>query len=182
MFVCILIAKGWTITTNHLDQPNIIKGIMILILVLYVALFIYDYVGRDPASTMYFYDSAVGYLVIILRVAIMIWFMYSIRQTYSLEDNVSKNRFYLAFGSLAAAWFLVLPLLVLIALGIVDYERYRVITGFLLIVDTVAWVSLVILFWHTRVYEYFTVKPTALQSSLVVSKDAESVQGNYDSL
>lgn len=33
---------------------------MVVVLIFYIALFAWDYAGRDPASTMYFYDSAVG--------------------------------------------------------------------------------------------------------------------------
>lgn len=72
MFFCLLIAKGWTITTSHLDQAIVLQGrfeialhlrkqvSMVVMIILYLSLFIWDFVGRDPASTIYFWDSAVG--------------------------------------------------------------------------------------------------------------------------
>jgi len=181
MFLCILISKGWTITTNHLGQALAVKATMLAMCVLYLALFIWDYVGRDPASTIYFYDSAVGYIIIVVRVGIMVWFCWSIVETYKIEEDSQKKRFYLIFGSLAVTWFLMLPFFVLVALGLDDWVRYKAVTGICLVIDAFAFVTMVALFWPTRIETFFTVRPTPLQATML-HKNADTAQGNYETL
>jgi len=182
MFLCILISKGWTITTNHLGQPLLVKGTILIMFILYLALFIWDYVGRDPASTIYFFDSIVGYLIISVRIGILIWFCWSIVDTYQMEDDPGKRRFYITFGMLALCWFLMLPFFVLVALGLDDWVRYRVVTGITLVIDAFGLVSMVFLFWPTRIEDYFTVRTTPFQSKLLGNKNEGTAEGNYDTL
>jgi len=182
MFLCILISKGWTITTNHLAQSLAIKSVMLVLLVLYIALFIWDYVGRDPASTIYFWDSPVGYIIVVVRVGIMVWFMWSILETYRMEEEALKRKFYVIFGSLAAWWFALLPFFVLVALGISDWNRFRTVSGITLFIDSVGLVVLVGLFWPTRIENFFTVHPTPLKATMLGGKTADTAAGNYDSL
>lgn len=69
-----------------------------------------------------------------------------------------------------------------VALGVPVWDRYRVITGFLLVIDAIAYTSMVALFWPSRVSDYFSVKPTPLQTTMVYSTGDSTAQGSYDSL
>jgi len=62
MFQCILIAKGWAITTSYLSEKYIVLVVMGLFVIAYLALFIWDKAAPNPESTLYFYDSIPGTL------------------------------------------------------------------------------------------------------------------------
>jgi len=109
MFMCILVSKGWTITTNYLTDKVAILVVTLLYFISHLSLFIWDYVGRDPADTLYFYDSWPGLVVILLRIALTAWFLYSLSMTVQLESVTEKRTFYLYFGGSYTLWFLLLP-------------------------------------------------------------------------
>jgi len=183
MFLCLLISKGLTITVNHLDKSALaVPVVMAIMLFLYLMLFVSAYAWTDPASTMYFFDSIVGYIIIASRVGIFGWFCWSIFEIFKLEPESEKRKFYLMFGGLASAWFLFLPFIALIALGISEWNRYGVVTGLSLAVDSAAWLAMVILFWPSRIDTYFSVRPAPLQSSIAYGTGSGTAQGNYDTL
>jgi len=159
----------------------VVKGAILAMFILYLALFIWDYVGRDPASVVYFFDSAVGYIIIVVRLGLLGWFCWSLVETYKMEEDPAKRRFYLIFGGLAAAWFVFLPFFVLVALGMPDYNRYKGVTGISLAIDSFGLVSMVFLFWPSRIESFFTVRPTPLQATML-HKNANTAEGNYDTL
>lgn len=71
MFILLLIAKGWPITSNYFDQKNWIVGWAAVYVILFFILYIWDLAGRDPASSVYFYDSVPGVLIIVIRVRVI---------------------------------------------------------------------------------------------------------------
>eukprot|EP01125_Pyxidicula_operculata_P022742 TRINITY_DN9544_c0_g1_i1.p1 TRINITY_DN9544_c0_g1~~TRINITY_DN9544_c0_g1_i1.p1 ORF type:complete len:443 (-),score=89.24 TRINITY_DN9544_c0_g1_i1:46-1335(-) len=158
MFLCILIGKGWAISTIQLSGRNQLIISMSIFVVSYLALFIWDNAGRDPASTNYFYDSYPGYIVIALRVALAGWLVWNLRGTLRLESLPEKRKFYHIFGSFYTIWFLMLPFLVLIALAFADYLRFKLIQGMLVTVDALAFAALVALLWPTRAAQIFDIK------------------------
>jgi len=182
MFLCLLISKGLTITVNHLEKSAlavpVVMGVMML---LYVLLLVSAYAWTDPASTVYFFDSIVGFLIVASRVVIYIWFCYSLWEIFQIEVEIEKKRFYSIFGGLASGWFLFLPFIVLIALGIAEWNRFGVVTGLSLAVDASAWILMVILFWPSRIEKYFAVRPTPLGASMK-GGSTSTAEGNYDSL
>jgi hypothetical protein len=110
----ILIAKGWAVTTTQLEKRDRM-GIIVMVCILslgYLILFIWDYAGQDPAATLYFFESAPGYIVIILRMATLVWFIYSLWATLRLETLPEKRRFYFVFGGIYTVWFLIVPIAV----------------------------------------------------------------------
>jgi len=158
MFLCILIAKGWAITTSYLTEKNIILIMTALLILAYLALFIWDRVGTDPASTMYFYDSIPGLIVVILRVGVLGWFLWSLRNTIRLESLPEKRTFYMVFGICYALWFLALPGIVLIAYLLAATVRFRLIQGLSVSVDFVALAALAFLLWPSRASKYFVIR------------------------
>jgi hypothetical protein len=120
-------------------------------------MFIWENVGRNPASTLYIYESAPGIALLVLRGLTLIWFLFSLKQSYSDEIHPEKKKFYLLFGQLFAIWFLVLPLIVIIASLLPSWYRLKVVIALYLIVNTLAFGTLGFLLWPSRATIYFSI-------------------------
>jgi len=186
MFMCILVAKGWTITTNYLTDRVAILIITCLYFIAHLSLFIWDYVGRDPASTLYFYASIPGLLVILLRLGLTGWFLWSLSKTVQLETVTEKRTFYLYFGGSYTLWFLLLPAIVAFALVLEPWYQMRTVTGMMLSADALAMMWFVVLLSSSRAHRYFNIKATpqllAEQQRLAGSYGAISVAKGYEEL
>lgn len=60
IFLLVLIAKGWCITKTTIDDRKIVLIGLGLLAASYLALFIWENVGVDPATTLYIYETAPG--------------------------------------------------------------------------------------------------------------------------
>eukprot|EP01126_Amoeba_proteus_P013537 TRINITY_DN15778_c0_g1_i5.p1 TRINITY_DN15778_c0_g1~~TRINITY_DN15778_c0_g1_i5.p1 ORF type:complete len:449 (-),score=50.30 TRINITY_DN15778_c0_g1_i5:106-1452(-) len=157
MFICILVSKGWTISTPYLSQANLIKLFLVVITGCYVGLIIWDFVLRDPASTLYFYDSPIGIIIVLFRVTLAGWFVWNIFNVLKVEIVPEKRKFYINFALLFSCWFVLLPLMVVIALALRPWYRERTVSGISLAIDAFGFIGLVYLLWPSRVNQYFTV-------------------------
>eukprot|EP01130_Rhizamoeba_saxonica_P000562 TRINITY_DN10530_c0_g1_i1.p1 TRINITY_DN10530_c0_g1~~TRINITY_DN10530_c0_g1_i1.p1 ORF type:complete len:432 (-),score=43.99 TRINITY_DN10530_c0_g1_i1:65-1360(-) len=174
MFLCMLIAHGWAITSNQLEKKNILVLAMSLMLIFYIILFIWDNASRDSASTLYFYESAPGILVLLLRIAIAFWFIWTLRNTLRMEASPPRRRFYRFFGIAYSAWFFILPLTVFGCSFIEPWFRFKVTKDLTLFVDFFGYLALAYLLWFTRAQEYFTIKP----KQLLVDEEDNDVYGS----
>jgi len=155
MFMCILVAKGWAITTNYLTDKVAIITVTLIFFIAHLSLFIWDNVGRDPASTLYFYDSIPGLIVILFRLGLTFWFLWCLRTTIQLESLEEKKAFYFFFGGLFTLWFLLLPAIVAFALVLEPWYRMRTVTGMMLTADALAMLLFTILLSPSRASKYF---------------------------
>jgi len=186
MFICILVGKGWTITTNYLNDKLVIIAVTVLYFVAHLSLMIWDYVGRDPASTLYFYDSVPGLIVILLRLGLTCWFLWCLRTTIQLEGLMEKKNFYVYFGGSFTLWFLLLPSIVAFALILEPWFRMRTVTGMMLSADALAMLVFCILLAPSRASKYFNIKATpqllAEQERLAVGYGTNTATKGYDEL
>jgi len=179
MFLCVLVAKGWAITTSLLSDRNILLVTMALFLLAYLALFIWDNAGRDPASTLYFYDSIPGLIVILLRIAVTAWFLWCLRSTIGFEALPDKRKFYVIFGFCFTVWFLLLPGIVAFSLVLDPWYRFRTVRGLTLSADALAYLAFIVLLWPSRAASFFNIKPTPL---LLSENDQGSAYGTDQGL
>jgi hypothetical protein len=150
MFLCVLIAKGWAITTNYLSHKNIILIVMSLFVVGYLVLFRWSNFGIDTALTLYFYESIPGVVVLILRCLLVFWFLWCLRDTLRLENLPERRNFYYIFSIAYSIWFLALPVVVF-AISFVDpWVRYRIVRILSLSIDFLGLAALAFLLWPSR--------------------------------
>eukprot|EP01126_Amoeba_proteus_P032453 TRINITY_DN3165_c0_g1_i2.p1 TRINITY_DN3165_c0_g1~~TRINITY_DN3165_c0_g1_i2.p1 ORF type:complete len:305 (-),score=33.42 TRINITY_DN3165_c0_g1_i2:130-1044(-) len=168
MYLCILISKGWSVTTNHISKPNLFKILLVIISIFYFAFVLWGHVGADPADTVYFYQSSAGYLIITLRILLAGWFCWNLYETHQIEKVGAKLKFYLYFAVLYFQWFMFLPVLVFISLGIDPWHRERLVEAISLVEDALALSCFVFLFWPTRISQYFQVTS---QNRALLSED-----------
>lgn len=84
------------------------------------------------------YQTWPGWLIIVFRSLIMIWFLYELRTTMLYEHNTQKLNFLLHFGASSLVWFIYLPILALIALHVSALWRFKLLLGmyFLIMINT----------------------------------------------
>eukprot|EP00455_Lapot_gusevi_P036996 TRINITY_DN4125_c0_g1_i1.p1 TRINITY_DN4125_c0_g1~~TRINITY_DN4125_c0_g1_i1.p1 ORF type:complete len:251 (+),score=68.19 TRINITY_DN4125_c0_g1_i1:121-873(+) len=153
----ILIAKGWTITTTVMPERKQLYIAMGLFIVAYFVLLLWDVVGRDPASTLYVYESIPGIIIILLNVAAGAWFVYSIYLTHQVEIHPDKKQLYKRIGFAYAGWFLTLGILVAIAAGLDPWVREKTVTTLYITSDFFFYAIMCYLLWPSHASMYFQI-------------------------
>lgn len=99
---------------------------------------IWDLAGRNPATTTYVYDSAPGILIAVMHMLLCGWFVWRVRKTLMDEVHTEKIRLYKRFGALYAAWFFLLPVVVLIGSVVSPWDRAKTVMSTLMCLNTIA--------------------------------------------
>jgi len=159
MGLVLLISKGWTISTMHVAPRRLLNAVLFLLSVAYVALFLWGTLGEDPASVLYIYESAPGYIIIALRLLILFYFGFNIRKSYICESRhqKTKKQFYLIFGVGYAVWFIAMPLTVLFAHYAHSWVRQRSVTILTLCIDLCSYAGFAVLFRPFRANKFVAI-------------------------
>jgi hypothetical protein len=159
MLLVVLVAKGWCISGTQIEgRIPILVGLGVVI-VTYLAMFIWENVGLNPASVLYVYQTAPGIIIIVVRSLVMVYFLWCIRKTYIDENKESKRMFYLYFGIVYFIWFLSLPIVTVIAQLLTHHEvlRQKVVMILYVTFNAIFLMVLQYLLWPSRAYEYFQI-------------------------
>lgn len=161
ILLMVLISKGWAVTTNVIPKRDttIILVVMALLIVLYLALFIWDYATADSAIVYYFYQSVPGIMILVIRALVGFWFLWNIFQTLKLETLPEKRGFYVRWTIVFGSWIGLLPLVVLIFGTQHVWMRLTAITAISEVIDFITIVILVIHTWPSLARRYFSVMP-----------------------
>jgi len=166
MLLLILIAKGWTITRQEITNKRLLLISISLLMICYLILITWQNVGMDPADTIYIYETIPAIILLVLRVIILGWFLWCLRDSYMTEIHSKKKKFYVIFGIIYVVWFLMLPFIALVAIGIPAWNRYRVVQGMYLSMNLLGFSALCYLLWPSKIAEFFAVeKPDFLEGS-----------------
>jgi len=84
--------------------------------------------------------------------------LWNLRNTIRLESLPEKRTFYIVFGAAYTLWFLLLPLIVLIAAFLAPWVRFRIITAMMITSDFLGLSALAFLMWPSRAANYFVIK------------------------
>ncbi|RXG73271.1 Integral membrane protein [Armadillidium vulgare] len=141
MILLLLLAKGWAITRMNLARPVFANFIMASTEV-------------DVIEDIDEFQTWPGWLTLSLRVVIMFWFLYELRNTMKFEHNEAKLQFFLQFGAATLVWFVYMPVVALIALEIATLWRYKIILGFTYCADLLAHSFMAYMLWPNRSEQY----------------------------
>jgi len=155
ILLLLLLAQGWTINRPDLRFRFIILAAIGILTAFYVSLIIWDAAGRDPASTLYVYDSVPGYLVITEVCILWLWFLVTVILSIRSETDKAKRCLFLTLAILYSLWFLVLPFIVLVALALSPWVREKVVTGFLVTAGMIGYCVLGSMLWSDA---FFAIK------------------------
>eukprot|EP01118_Nematostelium_gracile_P005700 TRINITY_DN180_c0_g1_i1.p1 TRINITY_DN180_c0_g1~~TRINITY_DN180_c0_g1_i1.p1 ORF type:complete len:416 (-),score=80.09 TRINITY_DN180_c0_g1_i1:28-1275(-) len=152
-----LLVRGWPISTNFIYAKRLIALVLVGFLVAYIALFIWFEERRDPASTLYMYDSVPGYIIITMRLLALGWSMHELIKTYKFENDGIKKAFYVILGVFMTLWFINLPVTVLIAHFVQAWVRETAVIATVLTIHTLTFFILAFLFRPSSGNKYFSV-------------------------
>jgi len=158
IFLLILLAKGWTISTDDIRHRWVVLLALFIITVTYFSLVVWQFVGVDPASTLYIYASVPGILIVTLNAVTGVWFFITIFLTWRHEDDPHKRSLYLKLLLLYTLWFAVLPMIVVVGLKLEPWWCEKIVKTFSLSVTTIALFSMGFLLWPSRAENYFKIK------------------------
>ncbi len=66
-----------------------------------------------------------GYLILGVRILIMAWFLFELRETILLERSLETRKFYLHFGAGFLVWFVYLPLVAAVCTQVSALWKYK---------------------------------------------------------
>eukprot|EP00854_Cymbomonas_tetramitiformis_P000718 gene718-1182_t len=160
LLLVILVAKGWSICCRKISatgRTKIAVYTTVYLLTWTVLLIWYEH-GMSDANVVYIYHCVPGYLIVTLRVAGVAWLGYATFVT--LNKYKMKRRFFKKFLMLFSLWLISLPIIVLIALAIPTWTRYRVVTCLELIFTFIAQAALLLLYFPNRYNRSFPFHAT----------------------
>nr|CAG4645439.1 EOG090X03T7 [Lynceus sp. MCZ IZ 141354] len=161
MLLLLLLAKGWAVT--HMDLSN--KPLMFIIWALYgiihVLLYVWYLTKVEVIDDIDEYQTWPGWLILVLRTAIMAWFLHSLRTTMAYEHQKEKLDFFLHFGAASLVWFIYLPIVALIALQVSALWRAKLLLGITCSANFFAYAVMSHLLWPTRSQQYFLLADDA---------------------
>jgi len=154
MLVLLVLAKGWAVTRTELTGKPFIFTIWTIYSVVHILLYIWNQVTWiqgtcisanqsnhcvtcssslqtevDVIEDIDEYQTWPGWLILILRTVIMMWFVYELKDTMDHEHQPHKLNFFLHFGAQALVWFIYLPIVALIALQVSPLWRSKLLLG-----------------------------------------------------
>ncbi|EGC34910.1 hypothetical protein DICPUDRAFT_34248 [Dictyostelium purpureum] len=150
ILLLILISKGWAISRVTIDEKRIVFAVIGVLSFLYLFMFIWYKAGEGIASTTYMYDTAPGIVLLVARGLAMIWFMWCGYSTYMEETHPAKRNFYTLFGISFVIWFLILPMISVIAAAVEPWVRERIVTSFYVTANAIGFVAVTYLLSPSR--------------------------------
>jgi len=157
VLVSILIAKGWTVSTDTLEGHRYLWFLFFSLLTVYVMLWVWYIDIKDPTTNEYIYDTVPGMLVVAVRLGAFAWFCVELKHTMEGENIEGKSSFYKLFGAAMTFWNLSFPVYVAIGAAVEPWYKVKVMYSLTTITNLVAVVSLVALFWPRWVASNFKI-------------------------
>jgi hypothetical protein len=175
MLLLLLLAKGWAVTRLELSWKPLVFAIWLCYGIVHILLYVWNLTEVDIIEDIDEYQTWPGWLIIVFRSLIMIWFLYELRTTMLYEHNTQKLNFLLHFGASSLVWFIYLPILALIALHVSALWRFKLllgkppppkqpqfvighVAGITYSADCFAYCVMAHLLWPTRSEQYFLLK------------------------
>ncbi|XP_022915781.1 transmembrane protein 145 [Onthophagus taurus] len=155
MLLLLLLAKGWAVTRLELTWKPLVFAIWLCYGVVHILLYVWNLTEVDIIEDIDEYQTWPGWLIIVFRTLIMIWFLYELRTTMLYEHNTQKLNFLLHFGASSLVWFIYLPILAVIALHVSALWRFKLLLGMTYSADCFAYCVMAHLLWPTRSEQYF---------------------------
>lgn len=156
MLILLLLAKGWAVTRMEISSVSWMTLIFIWIsyLTLNLVLYVWNMTEIDVISDIDEFQTWPGFLVLISRCGIMLWFLFELRTTMKYEHSTKKLDFLLHFGASSLVWFIYLPIIALISMQVSVFWRYKLLLAVTNSVDCLAYCVMMGLLWPNRSGQY----------------------------
>lgn len=122
----ILIALGYTLLHSKLGNLDVVIPVVFIIAVLHVLLVGFGKIKDDASYKFYENEGAVGWILLLLRVLLLAWFAWAIKETSKESSNQKLKHFLQKFLIAGVIYFLSYPLVFIITGLFVPYVRYKI--------------------------------------------------------
>jgi hypothetical protein len=163
IFLLLLLAHGWTISNDHLQQRWIIAGVLLCFLCLQVAQFGYSWWSFNPELTAVNKGEFVlQCLVVAVYLLLGVYFVFMLCVSWVNEIIPPKKRLYLRLGLLFSPWMIGPPLVAIGVLLLDDWVRTKIVLTLQASLTLIAYIALSFLLWPSRAQEYFSINTPTL--------------------
>lgn len=155
----ILFAQGWATIRLSVESRSGLLTLLGAFVAAYLLLLLWDIRFRDPASTLYLYESAPGVLILALDAVAAVWFAAAMLRTLHSPKLEARKAALLRIMGVACMGYLVAnPLVVATACLMPPWVREKTVFALDCAVTTAAHVGLLALLWPDRAAVFFAVK------------------------
>lgn len=144
--IFILVAWGWTINYINLEEFEFFVPLLAFIGILHVLVVGLSRLTDDEFSKNHDYEGFAGYIIIIMRIGLYIYFKMGIVDSYK-KARFKIKTFVIQFGVLGTVYFLCFPILIFITSSFVAiYVRHKVIMLGTLLLESIVIIILTRMF------------------------------------
>ncbi|KAM9960005.1 hypothetical protein ACTFIW_007237 [Dictyostelium discoideum] len=161
LLLLLIIGQGWTNSTQY--GVNVFQRILNYLITLSMIglswtiyiMFVFDVEfnennNNDNSNSnnnySYYLDTTPGYILVSLYGVIVGFFLFSNHLYYRIEIDGSKKKLMFIFTVVFLNWFLLHPIVIIVAHFIDPYIKYRVVTILNLLINTIFFILLLFLF------------------------------------
>lgn len=158
----ILIGLGYTLVQSKIGDLDLMIPMVFMIAVIHIMLVGFGKIKDDASYKWHENEGAVGWILLLLRVALYAWFFWAVQST-SASGGPSLQRFLRKFLAVGSLYFLGFPVLFMTIGTFAPYYQHKVMVGGMVLIQTTTnlWLSYLLLFRG----EYFKV--STLSESLL---------------
>jgi len=158
VLMLMLMAKGWTISGDELTGRNLVLAVVGGFFVAAALVMFWQYTAEDPAAT----KPELGLQIFLVLVncvwlVFSFWFCYTIKGSYTKEDNPVKKALYRNLGLVYFPWFFGLPFTTFLSIALPAWSVYRIVQIVTLILSVTGYAVLSFFLWPSRAEEYFNI-------------------------
>lgn len=155
----LLLAHGWTISTDVLRSRRTIIGVVASFLILQIALLGVEWASYDPELTFVTaIELGLQFTVVACYLSFGVYFVAVIFfVSYRKEQAKPKKQLYLRLGSLYSVWMLGPPIVAIFVMLLDDWVREKIVSSVTISVTALGYSVLSFLFWPSRAQEYFRI-------------------------
>lgn len=155
-----LIASGYGISFVALSERAIREnmvalGVAVVTGIVYLAMLIWYFAARDPASTVFLWDSGFAIVLLIFQCIFALWWGWTLLRTRAVETVPPKSQFYTTVLSAYAPWFAMLPIIAIVASAVSPWYQERTAMGLEVTADFLWFGAGLILFNPSRAERVF---------------------------
>ncbi|KAK5580927.1 hypothetical protein RB653_000954 [Dictyostelium firmibasis] len=158
LLLLLIIGQGWTNSTQY--GINVFQRILNYLITLSMIglswtiyiMFVFDISNGNNNNNnnnnqyIYYLDTTPGYILVSLYGVIVGFFLFSNHLYYRDEIDGSKKKLIFIFSVIFLNWFLLHPIVIIVAHFIDPYIKYRVVTILNLLINTIFFMVLMFLF------------------------------------
>lgn len=158
MILLMLVAKGWTISSETLEGRNVIVGTFCALFAVQCLLLLWEYLVRIPEAIYPPLALQIfQYITITFWLAFAAWYAKTCKTSYDEEQNEEKKEFFKRLGISYTIWILALPVFAYVGLILAPWVQVIVSTSLTLSVTCLGYWAFTFLVWPSRATNYFSI-------------------------